>query len=108
MLKLGLTERVIPFAITSVEAARWMAHHGFLADLVYLDAGHSERDVDTDLRAWWPIVAEGGALVGHDYGGRHQGVQIAADRFAASYKVPLELLGGQFYRLRKSAQGASP
>ncbi|HET6277685.1 MAG TPA: class I SAM-dependent methyltransferase [Candidatus Polarisedimenticolia bacterium] len=49
----------------SVEAARQF-EDGSL-DLVYIDAGHSFRDVTADIEAWWPKVAADGVLCGDDY-----------------------------------------
>jgi len=106
VIKLGLTDRLIPFPITSVEAARWCAHHGILCDLVYLDAGHSFVDVLLDLKAWWPIVRPGGTLIGHDYGGRHAGVEQAVTLFAANADIEIDVLGGQFYQMQKQVDGS--
>ena len=36
-------------------------------DFVYVDAGHSRREVLADLAAWWPKVRAGGVMAGHDY-----------------------------------------
>lgn len=35
-------------------------------DFVYLDGDHSTAAVYSDLQAWWPKVAEGGYIGGHD------------------------------------------
>lgn len=36
-------------------------------DFVYIDGNHSEAAVAADLRAWWPLVKQGGWLCGHDF-----------------------------------------
>lgn len=36
-------------------------------DLVFIDGEHSKEAVEKDVRAWWPKVAMGGKLAGHDY-----------------------------------------
>src|SRR4051794_39222396 len=51
-------------------------------DRVFLDAGHDEESVARDLDAWGARVRDDGVLAGHDYGGKHLGVQRAVDAFA--------------------------
>jgi hypothetical protein len=36
-------------------------------DFVYLDAGHTYRNVTTDIRSWYPKIKVNGYLMGHDY-----------------------------------------
>ena len=36
-------------------------------DFVYLDARHDFCAMIEDLEAYWPLVAPGGILAGHDY-----------------------------------------
>lgn len=36
-------------------------------DFVYLDARHDKIGIGEDIQAWWPKVAKGGILAGHDY-----------------------------------------
>ena len=36
-------------------------------DFVYLDARHDYLGVLQDLRSWWPKLALGGVMAGHDY-----------------------------------------
>ena len=59
--------------------------------LAYLDAGHGYSAVKADLLAWWPKVAPGGILAGHDYLGYH-GVRRAADEFAARLGLTLRVI----------------
>jgi hypothetical protein len=49
----------------SVEASKDLTD-GCL-DFVYIDANHSYKAVTDDLEAWWPKVAIGGIISGHDY-----------------------------------------
>jgi len=37
-------------------------------DWVYIDAGHSFKEVESDYKAWYPKVRKGGIISGHDYG----------------------------------------
>lgn len=54
-------------------------------NLVYIDAAHDFESVMANLTEWWPIVAEGGMLAGHDWhddSGDNEGVQLAVRAFA--------------------------
>jgi hypothetical protein len=37
------------------------------ADLIYLDAAHSYHEVLADIRAFWPLVRQGGVMFGDDF-----------------------------------------
>lgn len=50
-------------------------------DLVLIDGNHTEAVVEEDLRLYWPMVRDGGLLVGHDYTTRFPGVVATANRF---------------------------
>lgn len=47
------------------------------ADIVFIDAGHDYENALADIRAWWPLVREGGYLCGHDYQHKFPGVMRA-------------------------------
>lgn len=49
----------------SVEAAREFNDKSL--DFVYIDADHSYKAVDQDIKAWLPKVKDGGIIAGHDY-----------------------------------------
>lgn len=46
-------------------------------DIVFIDAGHDYENALADIRAWWPLVREGGYLCGHDYQHKFPGVMRA-------------------------------
>lgn len=53
---------------------------GPYADLVFIDADHTEAGCRRDIEAYAPLVRPGGILAGHDYGERaHPGVKAAVD-----------------------------
>ncbi|CAE7374233.1 unnamed protein product [Symbiodinium natans] len=64
----------------SVEAAGWVSRNSM--DIVYVDGDHSYEGVASDLNAWWPILRDGGAMVGHDYTITWPGVVRAVNEFA--------------------------
>ena len=70
---------------TSLEAAEKFESESL--DLVYLDANHSFKHVDEDMKAWWPKIKPTGYLAGHDLGDRWPGVQGAVEaNFGCRYQ----------------------
>ena len=49
-------------------------------DLVFVDASHLYPDVFADISAWWPKVAYGGILAGHDFRYKVGGVREAVSQ----------------------------
>ena len=70
-------DRIQFITLPSVDAASKFNDGHF--DYVYIDAGHTYEDVKSDIEAWWPKVALGGMLAGHDFwnGGVVQAVMEA-------------------------------
>lgn len=48
-------------------------------DFVYIDAGHTLKDIQEDYAAWWPKVRDGGIVAGHDYGNNGFGIKKFID-----------------------------
>lgn len=61
--------------LDSLRAARIL--NDAIADLVFIDAGHTYDEVVSDIRAWIPKVKAGGVLAGHDYHGDNTDVARA-------------------------------
>lgn len=65
-------------------------------DWVFLDAGHTYKQVVKDLKAWFPKVRKGGMFSGHDYFDSVDnyyaefGVKSAVDEFFASLGMAFE------------------
>lgn len=58
------------------------------ADLIFLDACHDYPMVLADILAWWPHVAPGGILCGHDFGPNFPGVMDAVRETGETNVVP--------------------
>lgn len=83
---------------TSAQAAADIDPARPLLDFVYLDADpHTAESTDHDIRAWWPLVAPGGILAGHDYSqaAPHFGVIDAVDDFEEREGIPVYITGAR-------------
>lgn len=86
--------RATEMSMTSAKAVAALSQEQF--QFVFVDAEHSFPAVWSDLSAWWPLVAPGGLLCGHDYdlSARNswtKGVREAVDRFAARHNLPVDI-----------------
>lgn len=62
-------------------------------DFVHLDATHDYQSVANDLRVWYPKLAIGGIMSGHDYLTPCYGVRQAADEFAKAHNAIIHTVG---------------
>ena len=85
-----LNNQVSPLPMTSSSAAELLAKLDVTIDMVYLDAGHREREVYADLQDWWPLTNK--VLVGDDYNSYWPGVIAAADKFASENNINLQVM----------------
>ena len=60
----GLTHKIIPVRMKSLEAA---AALNVKADLIYLDGAHDTVNVFNDILAWYPHLSEYGIMCGDDW-----------------------------------------
>ena len=71
-------DRACVIRLTSLKAAELFEPESL--DLGFIDANHSERYVDEDIKAWWPKIRPTGYLAGHDFGNmRWSGVLRAVE-----------------------------
>ena len=60
----GLTDKIIPIRMNSLEAARALR---VKADLIYLDGAHETDSVIKDILNWYPHLHHGGIICGDDW-----------------------------------------
>lgn len=63
----GYQDVIVPVPCTSLIAARILSARGLSADLIYIDGSHHRDDVAADIRAYLPLLREGGVMFGDDY-----------------------------------------
>ena len=79
---------IIPIRTHSAIGAQIIAEMGIRPDTIFIDAGHEEWEITSDIEAWLPLLAEGGVLCGHDYG--YEGwkaVKTVVDKMIPQFKV---------------------
>jgi len=89
-----LNKQIVPLPMTSSSAAELMSAHNVKVDMVYIDAGHREREVYADLQDWWPLTNK--VIVGDDYNSSWPGVISAANKFAEENNLQLEVIDFKF------------
>ncbi|WP_237213208.1 class I SAM-dependent methyltransferase [Falsiroseomonas oryziterrae] len=90
VLEADVQDLVLPLPLDSGNAAVLLRQRGIMADMLHVDAGHDLGSVEADLRAWWPLLRAGGALIGDDYfpaGDRWPGVKAAFDTFTGTHRL---------------------
>ena len=90
----GLNDRISPLPMTSSSAAELFQNERVMIDMVYIDAGHREREVYADLQDWWPLANQ--VVIGDDYNSAWSGVVSAADRFSSEKNINIEILDSKF------------
>jgi glycosyltransferase involved in cell wall biosynthesis len=108
VVRSNVGEYILPMPMDSLNAAKVLKCLGARLTVIHLDGGHDYESVAADLRAWWPLLADGGVLIGDDYfaNGLWPDVKRAFDDFFEGlninsienadgkcriYKVPLQL-----------------
>jgi len=94
VLKQYLSSGLVKLKLSSATvAARTTADESL--SFVYIDGDHSYASVAADLAAFWPKVAPGGMVGGHDFTRAHSGVARAALEWAAAHGLVLFVTGVQ-------------
>jgi len=69
--------RIVVMPMTTCDAAGAFRARGLPPiDILHIDANHSRADVLADMRAWIPLVRNCGLIIGHDYSGHRQSLDV--------------------------------
>ena len=91
----GVQDNILPIPNTSHIAARWLAKQKIQADLIYIDASHDAVSVARDIKAYLPLLKEGGVMVGDDY----EQIGIRAGIKAAGINAEPASTNGKMWRM---------
>jgi hypothetical protein len=94
---------VVPFPNTSSIAAEWLKQHNVRADLIFVDGSHEFADVLSDIRNYYPLLAEGGVIFGDDYSG-FEGVSRAVNHFVDAHDLRLDIREGQVWIVHRGVR----
>lgn len=85
---------IVPIRTRTTIAASIFVNLGLQPGVIFVDAGHSRKDVMEDLNAWLPLLADGGVICGHDYGyGGWPDVQSVVNEYVANGRLkPIRLI----------------
>lgn len=100
----GMSHTIIPWKMTTAEAAHRMHSKGISIDLIYIDAAHDEKSVYEDLSNWYPLVKKGGVICGDDWSYNQQNgysVRRAVYRFIRENHLKLEIARNNFWMFYK-------
>jgi hypothetical protein len=105
VLHAGHSDVVVPLAQTSADAATTLEHAGVEADLVCFDGTRDFQAMIEDLRRYWRILADGGAMFGSDFESS-PAVKRASRRFAEEIGRSVLAHGDVFVLTRAAAAPA--
>jgi predicted O-methyltransferase YrrM len=110
VVKNDLQDTVIPLPVPSRTAAQLLEEKKISADIIHIDAAHEYDSVVEDINIWFPILAEGGVLLGDDFSDSWPGVVQAACEFADKLSVDLHNHGKKWwiYKTASDNQRRSP
>lgn len=60
-------KHIIPLAVTSVVAARYLMALKITPDVIYLDSAHEADETFTELLLYYNVLAKGGIIYGDDF-----------------------------------------
>lgn len=86
--KSGHQDVIVPLAMDGASAAIALARMNIKAEIIHIDASHEFVPCLTDLRAYWPLLADDGILLADDYG-TWPSVSRAVCTFAAEVDRPV-------------------
>jgi cephalosporin hydroxylase len=93
----GVADDIFPLPMTSSAAYYVLKRLDIIPQLIYIDAGHEEQEVASDLTLYWDLLAPGGCLFGDDYNEGWMGVVKAVNSFCVDKGLLLNLSAGKFY-----------
>ncbi len=94
----GLTDKILPLRMSTLEAIEVFESEGIQPDLVYIDASHIENSLYEELQAYFPLIKGHGLLCGDDW--LWVAVQSVVEQFADENNLHVET-NHNFWMLRE-------
>lgn len=89
VIKYGHQDMIIPLALDSANAARYLTACGITARMIYVDGSHEPGDVLRDYETYWPLLDKGGAFLVDDVSRWFPDVVADWSRFTAKLDPPV-------------------
>lgn len=100
----GVGDMIRPLPLDSVSAAEFLAKSGLLADIIYIDAGHSYDSCFVDLTLYSALLSPRGVILGDDYS--WVGVETAVAQYVhESNSLHLYVREGKYVLSREAIAG---
>lgn len=93
IFNLELNNKIVPFPISSNQAADVLKHYNCVADAIYIDASHEQDEVYNDIVKFWPFIKNGGIMFGDDFNNCWPGVKHDVHKFCKNYNQSLVIHG---------------
>lgn len=100
----GVQDKIVPFRMSTSQAAGLL---DVKADIIYVDADHTEESAYNDVMLWYPKLAPGGVICGDDYTWQPAHFQAdlpvkrGVDRAARELGLKVHTIGDWFWQLVK-------
>jgi len=104
VIKSGMQDVITPFPQVSTLAAQVLRTKKITADVIYIDAAHTYRELLADLRAFWPLLRPDGIMFGDDFDPIWPGVIRAVHEWAEQEGINV----GHLTATASSPTGNSP
>jgi len=101
IFNLKLNDKIVPFPISSNQAADVLKTYNCVADAIYVDASHEEGEVFNDIVKFWPFVKINGVMFGDDFNDGWPGVKNDVKKFCQLYKQNV-IVKGKVWFIKKS------
>lgn len=97
VLHTGHQDTIVPLPQTSDNAIDILRNLGLAPEFIYIDAAHEYEPVKKDIANYFPILAEGGVMVGDDFNRRRwPGVVQAVEEYATENALSLHVDSPKF------------
>lgn len=81
------TVKVEPMWCGSMMAAIELQKKNVQVDSIFIDGDHCYESIYADINSWFPLMKQGGIMIGHDYDTNNIGVMDAVNELLPNFQV---------------------